>query len=49
MIRSGMRVMTRSDTRSNRPAIEMADILRRHGDAYRRGTCPVIWGGSSGA
>jgi hypothetical protein len=36
MIRSGMRVMTRSDTRSNRPAIEMADILRRHGDAYRR-------------
>jgi len=29
MIRSGMRVMTRSDTRSNRPAIEMADILRR--------------------
>jgi hypothetical protein len=36
MIRSGMRVMTRSDTRSNRPAIEIADILRRHGDAYRR-------------
>ena len=35
MIRSGMRVMTRSDTRSNRPAIEIADILRRHGDAYR--------------
>ena len=33
MIRSGMRVMTRSDTRSNRPAIEIADILRRHGDA----------------
>ncbi|MGH2266566.1 transposase, partial [Enterococcus faecalis] len=29
----GMRVMTRSDTRSNRPAIEIADILRRHGDA----------------
>ncbi|HZC95308.1 MAG TPA: IS91 family transposase, partial [Bradyrhizobium sp.] len=28
--------MTRSDTRSNRPAIEIADILRRHGDAYRR-------------
>src|ERR1700682_4686023 len=36
MIRGGMRVMTRSDTRSNRPAIEIADILRRHGDAYRR-------------
>jgi Transposase zinc-binding domain len=36
MIRSGMRVTTRSDTRSNRPAIEIADILRRHGDAYRR-------------
>ena len=36
MIRSGMRVMTRPDTRSNRPAIEIADILRRHGDAYRR-------------
>ena len=27
-----MRVMTRS----NRPAIEISDILRRHGDAYRR-------------
>jgi hypothetical protein len=36
MIRSGKRVTTRSDTRSNRPAIEIADILRRHGDAYRR-------------
>src|ERR1700716_2577585 len=36
MIRSGMRVMTRCDTRSNRPAIEIADILRRHGDGYRR-------------
>jgi len=36
MTRSGMRVMTRSDIRSNRPAIEIADILRRHGDAYRR-------------
>jgi len=47
MIRSGMRVMTRPDTRSNRPAIEIADILRRHGDAYRR-VHAVIWGGSSG-
>ncbi|MGY3698867.1 hypothetical protein ACVIGA_009009 [Bradyrhizobium sp. USDA 3240] len=28
--------MTRSDIRSNRPAIEIADILCRHGDAYRR-------------
>ena len=36
MIRGGMRVMTRPDSRSNRPAIEIADILRRHGDAYRR-------------
>jgi hypothetical protein len=36
MIRGGKRVMTRSDSRSNRPAIEIADILRRHGDAYRR-------------
>jgi hypothetical protein len=45
MIRSGMRVMTRPDAHSNRPAIdgrmlrirlEVADILRRHGDAYRR-------------
>uniref|UniRef100_UPI00397B0AC7 transposase zinc-binding domain-containing protein n=1 Tax=Bradyrhizobium sp. NDS-1 TaxID=3080014 RepID=UPI00397B0AC7 len=24
------------DSRSNRPAIEIADILRRHGDTYRR-------------
>jgi Putative transposase/Transposase zinc-binding domain len=40
-----MRVMARPDARSNRPAIdgrmlrmrlEVADILRRHGDAYRR-------------
>jgi hypothetical protein len=36
MIRGGMRVMIRPDTRSNRPAIEIADILRRHGDTYRR-------------
>ena len=36
MIRGGMRVMIRPDSRSNRPAIEIADILRRHGDAYRR-------------
>lgn len=40
MIRGGKWVMTRSDSRSdsrsNRPAIEIADILRRHGDAYRR-------------
>lgn len=36
MIRGGKRVMSRSDSRSNRPAIEIADILRRHGDAYRR-------------
>src|SRR5712671_1383589 len=45
MTRIGMRVMTRPDVRSNRPAIdgrmprirlEVADILRRHGDAYRR-------------
>ena len=36
MIRAGMRVMTRPDSRSDRPAIEIADILRRHGDAYRR-------------
>src|SRR5258707_9886978 len=43
MTRIGMRVMTRPDVRSNRPAIdarmprirlEVADILRRHGDAY---------------
>ena len=36
MIRGGMRVMIRPDARSNRPAIEIADILRRHGDTYRR-------------
>src|SRR5258705_13805178 len=45
MTRIGMRVMTRPDVRSNRPAIdgrmprirlEVADILRRHADAYRR-------------
>src|SRR5450631_518446 len=36
MIRGGMRVMIRPDTRSDRPAIEIADILRRHGDIYRR-------------
>jgi hypothetical protein len=45
MIRSGIRVMTRPDAHSNRSAIdrpmlrirlEVADILRRHGDAYRR-------------
>jgi Transposase zinc-binding domain len=28
--------MTRSDVRPHRPAIEIADIMRRHGDAYRR-------------
>ncbi|UPJ99958.1 hypothetical protein [Bradyrhizobium sp. 172] len=28
--------MIRPDSRSNRPAIEIADILRRHGDTYRR-------------
>ena len=28
--------MTRSDSRSNRPVIVIADILRRHGVAYRR-------------
>ena len=27
--------MARADFRSNRPAIEIADVLRRHGDAYR--------------
>jgi len=27
--------MARADFRSNRPVIEIADILRRHGDAYR--------------
>src|ERR1700721_3658008 len=32
-----MRVMARPDVRPHRPAIEIADILRRHGDAYRRG------------
>src|ERR1700716_633209 len=31
-----MRVMPRPDARPHRPAIEIADILRRHGDAYRR-------------
>src|SRR6202166_3623745 len=31
-----MRVMGRPDVRPHRPAIEIADILRRHGDAYRR-------------
>ena len=36
MIRGGMRVMIGPDTRSDRPAIEIADILRRHGDIYRR-------------
>src|SRR4051794_31082367 len=36
MIRGGIRVMIRPDSRSNRPAIEIADILRRHGDTYRR-------------
>src|SRR5258708_30837800 len=28
--------MPRPDVRPHRPAIEIADILRRHGDAYRR-------------
>ena len=28
--------MARPDVRPHRPAIEIADILRRHGDAYRR-------------
>jgi len=28
--------MTRPDVRPHRPAIEIADILRRHGNAYRR-------------
>ena len=31
-----MRVMARPDVRPHRPAIEIADILRRHGEAYRR-------------
>src|SRR3979490_3205247 len=31
-----MRVMTRPDVRPHRPAIEIADILRRHGHAHRR-------------
>src|ERR1700694_3131050 len=31
-----MRVMARPDVRPHRPAIEVADILRRHGDAHRR-------------
>ena len=48
MIRSGIRVMTRSDTRSNRPAIEIADILRRHATPIAV-TMPVISVGSSGA
>ena len=36
MISGGMRVMARPDVRPHRPAIEIADILRRHGDTYRR-------------
>ncbi|WP_354172919.1 MULTISPECIES: hypothetical protein [unclassified Bradyrhizobium] len=28
--------MIRPDSRANRPAIEIADILRRHGDTCRR-------------
>ena len=28
--------MARPDVRPHRPAIEIADILRRHGEAYRR-------------
>src|SRR6202048_5200433 len=32
----GLRLMTRPDVRPHRPAIEIADIFRRHGDAYRR-------------
>ncbi|WP_369726402.1 hypothetical protein AB8Z38_18460 [Bradyrhizobium sp. LLZ17] len=39
--------MTRPDVRPHRPAIEIADILRRHGDPYRR-DMPVIsvaWSG----
>src|SRR6202163_1619537 len=31
-----MRVMARPDVGPHRPAIEVADILRRHGDAHRR-------------
>jgi putative transposase/transposase-like zinc-binding protein len=31
-----MRVMARPDVRPHRPAIEVANVLRRHGDAYRR-------------
>src|SRR5260370_18889055 len=31
-----MRVMARPDVRPHRPAIEIANVLRRHGDAYRR-------------
>src|ERR1700720_4306133 len=31
-----MRLMTRPDVRPHRPAIEIAEILRRHGDAFRR-------------
>src|ERR1700675_2270583 len=31
-----MRVMARPDVRPPRPAIEIANVLRRHGDAYRR-------------
>ena len=28
--------MVRADFRSNRPVIEIADVLRRYGDAYRQ-------------
>ncbi|NEU96314.1 hypothetical protein FNJ47_10815 [Bradyrhizobium sp. UFLA 03-164] len=31
-----MRVMARPDVRPPRPAIEFANVLRWHGDAYRR-------------
>src|SRR6202048_2774451 len=31
-----MRVIPPPDARPHRPAIEIADIRRRHGDAYRR-------------
>jgi hypothetical protein len=49
MIRSGMRVMTRSDTRSNRPAVEMADIFCAGMATPIAVYMPVMWGGSSGA
>ena len=39
--------MTRPDVRPHRPAIEIADILRRHGDAYVV-IMPVTSVGSSG-